>query len=91
MTAAHALVGFIIGQVLTLEGIRLERLMTYVLSLLLIYLFTILPVFSFLYAIQHFRLESSPVMILSIAMILNEGIRCLLYFIATPYPHHAHV
>lgn len=90
MFVAHALLGFMIGQIITLEGIRLERLMTYLLSLLLVSFFTVLPIFSLLYAVHGFQVQSNPIMILSIAMILTEGIRCLLYFVDPMTCHHRH-
>lgn len=89
MSVAHALIGFIIGQIITLEGIRLGRLIMYLLSLLLVGLFTVLPVFSLIYMVHGFQLQSNPVLILSISMILTEGIRSLLYFV-DPMTCHRH-
>lgn len=87
MTVAHALLGFIIGQIITLDGVRLERLFVYLLSLFLAGLFIVLPVLSLLSLIYQLQVQSNPVMVLCITMILSEGIWRLLRFMDVPREH----
>lgn len=84
MSVAYVLIGFLVGQIITLEGIRLSSLMTWVFSLLLVGLFTVLPVLSLLSIAHFFQISSNPALLMSVSIVVTEGIRCFLYFIDTP-------
>lgn len=88
MTVAHALIGFIIGQIITLEGFRLERLLVYVVSLFLVGLFIIFPALSLLSLVYSLQVQYNPVMVLCITMIMSEGLWRLLRFMEVPCEPH---
>lgn len=72
MTLAHALVGFMIGQIITFEGIDLKRFITYILSLFVAGIFIVYPVLSLLCLVYSLDVQSSPALILGISYIIHK-------------------
>jgi uncharacterized membrane protein (GlpM family) len=72
MTITHALLGFLVGQIITVEGVRLDRVVQSLLGLFLIGLFVIFPTFAMITMIYSFQLEKSPLTLVCVCVFFSH-------------------
>lgn len=73
MMIVYALLGFLIGQIITVEGIRLDRLIHSLLGLFLVGLFIILPTLAMVSMIYAFQLDKTPAALVSVCIVFSHG------------------
>jgi hypothetical protein len=89
MFVAAALVGFLIGQVITVEGMYFHRLLHYSLLILFTALLALLPLMLTYGFLLIFGLERSPFVLLSIVLLIGQGALQFLHIFSEAVEHSA--
>jgi hypothetical protein len=81
---AYVLLGYLIGQILTLEGLRLERFLYVGCILTLSLVLSLLPILFILSVIHAFQLLNSPTVIIAIAIVYASGLMNIVHITNHP-------
>lgn len=89
MFVVHLLMGFLLGQVITVEGFYIQRVLRYAHLLLFTTFLALFPLFLLLGILSIFGLERSPFVLLGIVLLTGQGILHFIHLFELQYDPHA--